>query len=260
MQSRASLPFLLLLPLAACRVDGGNVEPGGDVDGTTAVTPDEGTTDATEPPAPGSSGDGGQTSGGTTNPDPDSDSSGEPPPAPLECEGYDEADYPEEPVTFTIEGDRAIMAGFVDGSTPGRVQDLLNDHPNVHTIIMPFVPGSADDESNLEAALAIHAAGLDTCVPSTGLIASGGVDFFLAGARRSAAEGALLGVHSWADGNGTEGGDLPTDHPDHQFFLDYYEEIDIPAEFYWFTLEAAPAADIHWMTAKEMATYDVLTE
>ena len=50
------------------------------------------------------------------------------------------------------------------------------------------------------------------------------------------------------------------DHPDHTFFLDYYEEIGIDAAFHWYTLEAAPADGIHWVTAAEMGTYTVVTE
>ncbi len=36
--------------------------------------------------------------------------------------------------------------------------------------------------------------------------------------------------------------------------------MDIPEEFYWRTLEAAPANDIHWMTETEVAEFHVRTE
>ena len=36
--------------------------------------------------------------------------------------------------------------------------------------------------------------------------------------------------------------------------------MGIPADFYWFTLEAAPADDIHWMSRDEMETYAVVTQ
>ena len=54
--------------------------------------------------------------------------------------------------SFEIEDDRAFMNGVIDGTTPGRVLELLVEHPRVRTIIMEDVPGSADDESNLVAA------------------------------------------------------------------------------------------------------------
>ncbi len=179
---------------------------------------------------------------------------------PIECEGYNEADYPEVPVEFEVIGSQAIMYGYVDGTTPGRLDTLLQDNPQLETLVMPFVPGSVDDESNLQAARIVREAGLDTCIPSTGLIASGGVDFFVAGVRRSANEGAQVGVHSWAGFGGVEGSDFPKDSLEHQLYLLYYEEMGIPAEFYWFTLEPAPADSVHWMTVDEIAQYELLTD
>ena len=41
--------------------------------------------------------------------------------------------------------------------------------------------------------------GIATHLPADGEIASGGVDFFLAGVKRTAEAGAKIGVHSWAD-------------------------------------------------------------
>lgn len=196
----------------------------------------------------------GEADGGQT------DSDNEPEEQAIRCDGYNEADYPEEPATFSVDGNRAIMAGYITSTTPAAVDALLADNPNLELIIMPFVPGSEDDDANLEAARAVHEAGVATCVPAEGLIASGGVDFFLAGSKRGAGQGARLGVHSWAAGDGLEGGDLPKDHPDHVMFLEYYADIGIEEAFYWFTLEAAPAAGIHWMSPAEMETYGVLTQ
>ena len=173
----------------------------------------------------------------------------------ISCEGYNADDYADAPVTFAVEGQRAIMSGYVDGSTPNRVDALLADHPNVTMIVMPYVPGSDDDFSNLSAARKIRSAGLATCVPSTGLVASGGVDFFVAGVNRSAADGAQVGVHSWATGDGTQGKDVPKDSSEHQLYLSYYDEMGISQDFYWYTLEAAPADDIYWMTQIEIKTY-----
>ncbi|MFT5530530.1 MAG: hypothetical protein ACI91O_000543 [Candidatus Poriferisodalaceae bacterium] len=100
----------------------------------------------------------------------------------------------------------AWLARVIDSSTPDAVRALLEDHPQVTTIVLGFVPGSADDEANLEAALLIRDAGLATHVPADGQVASGGADF------------------------------------------------------YWFTLEAAPAESIHWMTSIELDRYGIATE
>jgi len=161
--------------------------------------------------------------------------------------------------TFSVSGDTAVMVGEIDRRTPSRVADLLAEHPDVATIEMRDVPGSRDDFKLVEAARLIRDAGLHTHVPSDGLIASGGVDFFIAGASRAADSGAKLGVHSWS-GSLVEGRDLPEDDPEHDLYLDFYDEMGIDASFYWFTLEAASASDIHWMTEDEIVAYGLVTD
>jgi len=164
----------------------------------------------------------------------------------------------DEPASFTVIGSRCVMAGVIGPSTPARVLELVCEHPEVEVIEMLDVPGSMDDPANLRAASMVRKHGLATHVPGDGIIASGGVDFFLAGAKRSIDEGGRLGVHSW--GGGVENGaDLPREHPDHRMYLDFYAEIGIPSGFYWYTLEAASPEDIHWMTPEEIARYDVIT-
>lgn len=230
------------LTFTACVTDPGSSEP-----------PDAGETESDD--------DGTNTSADEVGTETGSEAGSETGSEPITCEGFDEADYDDVPATFELLGDgRAIMAGYIDGSTPAALASLLNDNPDLELLIMPFVPGSADDVANLQAGRMLHAAQVATCVPSTGLIASGGVDFFLAGSQRVAPQGAMLGVHSWATGGGIEGGELPMDHPEHSLYLDYYADIGIDGAFYWFTLEAAPSDGIHWMTPEEMATYGVLTE
>lgn len=167
---------------------------------------------------------------------------------------------PDEPATFQVIGDRAYMVGFIDGSTPDAVEDLLDEHPGVTTIVLAIVPGSDDDEANLEAARMVREAGLATHVPADGEIASGGVDFFLAGATRTFDDGARFGVHSWGTGEpGFNATDLDEDDPEHDRYLDYYDELGVDEDFYWFTIEAAPPEDIHWMTLAELAEFGFRT-
>lgn len=160
---------------------------------------------------------------------------------------------------FTVEGDTARMNGVIGSATPARVAALIADHPEVRTLVLEDVPGSINDVANIEASRAVRAAGLSTRVPSDGIIASGGVDFFCAGVTRSAESGAALGVHSWASGD-TEGRDVDSGDDQHALYLDYYAEMGIPADFYWFTLGAADADGIHWMSETEIATYGLVTE
>ena len=114
---------------------------------------------------------------------------------------------------------------------------------------------SDDDEANLQAARLVNKAGLGTCVPENGEIYSGAVDFYLAGVVRRLADSAVVGVHSWATGDNIEGAALPMDDPQHQPYLDFYAEVGVPADFYWFTLQAAPAAGMYNMTAEDKVTY-----
>ena len=163
------------------------------------------------------------------------------------------------PARFEVEGNTAYMSGVIWVSTPARVLRLLFEHPEVDTIEMRIVPGSADDESNLRAAAYVRAYGLATRLNAQSYIASGGTDFFLAGKRRIIEDGARIGVHSWSSGTGEDGASVAKDDPQHRLYLDYYEEMGIPAEFYWFTLAAAPPYEMYWMNKEEMARYGFFT-
>ncbi len=165
-----------------------------------------------------------------------------------------------EPVSFTVDGNKAVMTGTIDSRLKNTLEDMLDNNPAVTTIEMQNVPGSADDDANLVASRIVRARGINTHVPANGVIASGGVDFYLAGLQRTLVEGAQIGVHSWADGDGTAGSDFPMDSSEHQKYLDYYTEMGIPLEFYWFTLTAAPPESIHNMTAAEITQYSVTTD
>lgn len=181
-------------------------------------------------------------------------------PAPTEAaEPDDDAEPAAATGLFAVDGDEATMTGEIGSSTPDEVRSLIESNPDVTTIVMVDVPGSGDDEANLVASRLIREAGLATYVPADGFIASGGVDFYLAGLERSFDEGAEFGVHSWASSDGREGGELDMDDSEHDLFLNYYEEIGVNPDFYWFTLEAAPAADIHIMTSDELDTYGFAT-
>ena len=125
---------------------------------------------------------------------------------------------------------------------------------------MHYVPGSADDFALFEAGRILNDADIGTRLPSQSIIASGGVDLFLAGTRRQIEDGASLGVHSWASPPDIQGSDLPADDPSHVLYVGFYRDIDIDEAFYWVTLEAAPSDGIHWMTAAELQKFRAATE
>ena len=181
-----------------------------------------------------------------------------------DCEFPAGEGLPYEAATFEVEGEAARMFGVIDHTTPSVVQALLDDHPEVTRIVMVDVPGSNDDPPNLEASRIVRKHGLTTVVPTNGVIASGGVDFFTAGKQRVVEPCGKLGVHSW-DEDGPDGGiilgnEVRRDHEIHAMFLDFYREMGIPEEFYWFTLEAAPPQRMHWMSDEEIVLYGLVTE
>ncbi|QDO85622.1 alpha/beta fold hydrolase [Shewanella psychropiezotolerans] len=176
-------------------------------------------------------------------------------------EGGDE----EESANFSFKNndtssDTVYMNGVIGSDTLDVMQTLLNKYPQIKTIVMQNVPGSMDDDTNLLASMEIRNRGIATHIPADGMVASGGTDMFLAGVKRTIEPGAKLGVHSWGDDSGKEALDYPRDNQAHTLYLDYYKAIGINTEFYWYTLEAATAKNIHWMTAQEIALYGVLTE
>ena len=168
------------------------------------------------------------------------------------------AELEEAPVQFAVKDGVAFMTGVIGSGTPATVLRLINEHPQVYAIEMVDCPGSMDDEANVRAARYVRQHGFATILRSNSEVASGGTDFFLAGKTRIVEKGAKVGIHSWAgDDNGS---DLPKTDPRHQLYLKFYEEMGIPAAFYWRTLEAAPADSIHWMTSEELGRYGFSTE
>lgn len=157
-------------------------------------------------------------------------------------------------LTMTVSGEQIIASGEIDSAALNLFEETILSHPNATTLVLQHIGGSLDDEANLKFARIVRKTGLTTRVPSDGLVASGGTDLFLAGVNRVLETGACVGVHSWAADNFTAT-DLPQTDPEHDRYLDYYKAMGINAEFYWFTLQAAPADEMHWMTAEETAHF-----
>lgn len=162
------------------------------------------------------------------------------------------------PFSVRVQGDYFIGTGVIDGRTPGRLSKALQANPGIKVLVLYNVPGSDNDEANLQASRMIRKAGLTTVVPAKGLVASGGTDMFLAGKRRIIEQGACVGVHSWAAGN-REGADFPDSSREHDLYLNYYRSIGINPEFYWYTLDAAGADEMHWASVNEMNQFRMAT-
>lgn len=159
---------------------------------------------------------------------------------------------------LAADGDRLYLMGDLNSRSLGQVRKALAAHPEVTTLVLTACPGSIDDETLVKIGRLVRSRGLDTHLLESSVIASGAVDLFLAGVSRTMEKGAVLGVHSWADTAYTAT-DVPRDHPDHALYVDYVNEMLGGDAFYWFTIDAAPADGIHWMTSEEVSRYGLLT-
>ncbi len=168
-----------------------------------------------------------------------------------------------EQTELSVKGKTLYMDGLINAKTPQQFKDIFQQYPEIDTLVMIEVEGSVDDEANLEAAEWVSKKKLVFVLEPESLIASGGTDFFLAGKTRIINEGAQVGVHSWA-GNNEVATDFPRGHEYHQPYIEYYTAVGWSRKdaekFYYYTIEAAPADNIHWMTEQELIEYQIVTQ
>jgi hypothetical protein len=164
---------------------------------------------------------------------------------------------------FSVMNDQTVnMRGTIDSATPAIFRRMMAAYPNIRTIEMIDCPGSVDDDANLALSRMVRRAGINTHVPANGSIRSGGVEFFLAGVKRSIEPGAELGVHSWEDENGREATEYAANDPVHSAYINFYIEMGLnqasARAFYDFTNKAAPASGVYYMKPKELAQFQLL--
>lgn len=176
-----------------------------------------------------------------------------------------------QPLTFEVENANstfAVLHGYIATTTPNTVNDFIANYPNVTTLVFMQVPGSLDDEANLIASQALRNVGYKHYIPNVtayaedAFIASGGVDMFVGGVVRVVDQGAEVGVHSWTDGV-NDATFYPPGHQFHQPYIDYYVNVGFSQQeaedFYYFTINAAPAAGVHFMSESELNQYGTRT-
>ena len=154
--------------------------------------------------------------------------------------------------------DRAILNGSIESETPAQFRAMLLAYPQIRQIDMIDCPGTGDDEANLALARMVRKAGIATNVPDGGSVRSGGVELFLAGARRSAAPTAEFAVHSWRDEDGMEADDFAESDPVNQEYVDYYREIgmsEINARAFYAMTNSAPHNDALYLKTRDIAAY-----
>ena len=157
-----------------------------------------------------------------------------------------------------IDSENAVLAGVTDAESPRRFAAMLRRYPRIGTIALINCPGTYDDRANLRLGLMLRARGIATYVPAGGLVRSGAVDLFLAGARRYADPSAWFAVHAWKDVTDHQPGDYAPDAPKNQAYLDYYRAVGLTAPqaqaFYAMT-NSAPFARAKWLTQAELAQW-----
>lgn len=151
--------------------------------------------------------------------------------------------------------DRAALVDVTDERSPAQFAAMLRAYPGIATLELVECPGTEDDRANLAVGRMIHERGIATHVPRNGSVRSGAVELFLAGARRTAEDGAEFAVHSWADEDGREPADYPADAPENRKYLDYYREMGMTAAearaFYAMT-NSVHHETAKWLTAADM--------
>ena len=157
-----------------------------------------------------------------------------------------------------VHGERLYIMGDLNAATPGKIKRVLAANPGVTTLVLTAMPGSMDDEALFPFASWIRSKGLNTHLTSRSVIASGAVDLFLAGTKRTMEKGAMLGVHSWSDGD-RQASDFPRGDDAHRMNADYIAAMLGQDAFYWFTIYAAAADGMHWMTQSEIDKHGLLT-
>ena len=163
-----------------------------------------------------------------------------------------------ETTEFRVEGSRLYMQGEINSKTLKQFEDVYAEHPNIRTLVELDVPGSLDDDTMIKLAYRVRELDLNTHLESASVIQSGGVDLFLAGVHRTMEPGAKIGVHSWSDGF-REAKDYPREAPQHEQNRLYIERMLGDDAFYWFTIHAAPADSVHFMSNAEIRKYELLT-
>lgn len=152
------------------------------------------------------------------------------------------------------------MNGVIDSKSLKHFNSIYEANSNIKTINIVNCDGSKDDETNLKLSKRVYDLSINTHLLDNASIASGGVDFFLAGKKRTRGNNTKVGVHAWSGGEETAT-DFPVGHAEHQKYIDYYKSVgfsDADAKaFYYFTINAAPAEAIHWMTEAELTTYKI---
>jgi len=153
---------------------------------------------------------------------------------------------------------RAALVDVTDARSPAAFAAMMSAFPQIALLEMVECPGTEDDRANLRLGRMIRAAGIATWVPAGGSVRSGGVELFLAGARRRADPGAEFAVHAWIDVDGREAGDYAATAPENAKYLAYYRQMgmsEAEARAFYAMTNSVAHDDALWLSGRELARW-----
>ena len=162
-----------------------------------------------------------------------------------------------------IKGNEAFISGDLGTVTYAQMKDLIQNHPEIKTLVLTQISGSVNDDVNMHTGRIVREHGFTTKVLKDSDIASGGVDLFCAGKERIVVKGAKIGIHSWCCVDDQTAIEISKNHPAHQYQLEYFTMMmgdSIGPAFYFHTLSASPFDGIHYMSDEEIQNWTVSTQ
>ncbi|RBO80060.1 alpha/beta hydrolase [Marinomonas aquiplantarum] len=163
-------------------------------------------------------------------------------------------------LSLEVEENTAYLSGVLDSNLVVDLTDFLAEHPNVTDLVLVDVPGSIDQQATMDSARLIRRLGLNTHIAPTGYVLSGGVDLFLGGIERTIGAGAGVGIHAWSDGTRINASSANVADPIHATYVNFYLEMGVPERFYWFSLTAAPADRVYFLSPEEVYDLQLATQ
>ncbi|MBJ7538974.1 alpha/beta hydrolase [Marinomonas transparens] len=163
-------------------------------------------------------------------------------------------------LSIEVENNTAYLSGVLGHDLVEKLTDFVKQNPNITDLVLVDIPGSVDQEATMEGARLIHRLGLNTHIARTGYVLSGGVDLFLGGIERTIGAGAGVGVHSWSDGSSIKATEVNMADSIHATYVNFYLEMGVPDRFYWFSLDAAPADRVYFLSPEEVYDFQLVTQ
>ena len=163
-------------------------------------------------------------------------------------------------LNIEVDNNTAYLSGILNSDLVSQLSDFIKQNPNVTELVLVDIPGSVDQQATMEGARLIRRLGLNTHIAQTGYVLSGGVDLFLGGVERTIGAGAGVGVHAWSDGSRMKAANVNVADSIHAVYVNFYLEMGVPELFYWFSLDAAPADRVYFLSPEETYDYQLATQ